>query len=118
MNEKTCDKLIFAVLQGNDYSEVVYALNQHGIGVTMLNSTGGFLKKRSVTVMIGVEHDKLDTVLEVIKTTAGKRIETVYQGVTPMGHSEMNPMVSAVPMKRPCGGAVVFILDMLEMRKF
>ena len=54
MSEKTGGKLIFAVLQGDDYSETVYALNQHGISVTMLNSTGGFLKKRSVTVMIGV----------------------------------------------------------------
>lgn len=60
MNEKKCDKLVFAVLQGDDYSEVVYALNQEGISVTMLNSTGGFLKRKSVTVMIGVEHDRLN----------------------------------------------------------
>lgn len=38
-------KLIFAVLQGDDYSETVYALNQNGIELTVLNSTGGFLKK-------------------------------------------------------------------------
>ena len=118
MSEKNGGKLIFAVLQSDDYSETVYALNQHGISVTMLNSTGGFLKKRSVTVMIGVENEKLDLVLGLLKKTAGRRIETVYHGVAPMSTGGINPMVSAVPMKAECGGTVVFVLDMLQMEKY
>lgn len=115
---KVSGKLIFAVLQGDDYSETVYALNQNGIELTVLNSTGGFLKKRSVTVMIGVESDKLDLVLEILKKNAGRRVETVYHGVTPLGTGGINPMASAVPMKMECGGTVVFVLDMPQMEKF
>ena len=36
MNETTCDKLVFAVLQGDDYGEVVYALNQEVISPVIL----------------------------------------------------------------------------------
>ena len=53
MGEKTNYKLILAVLQGDDYHEVVSQLNQNGYYATLLHSSGGFLKKRSMTIMIG-----------------------------------------------------------------
>ena len=49
MEQQDVDKLILTVLQGDDYDEVVDTLNQNGFFVTTLYSTGGFLKKRSVT---------------------------------------------------------------------
>lgn len=49
MKNKNCDKLIIAVLQGDDYMETIDELNSHGFYVTILNSSGGFLKKKSVT---------------------------------------------------------------------
>ena len=58
-------KLILAVLQGEDYGDVVRQLNENGIFVTILHSTGGFLRKRSVTIMIGVEEAKLEQVLDL-----------------------------------------------------
>ena len=65
------DKMILAILQGDDYPDIVRDLNEHGIYLTMLNSSGGFLRKRSVTVLIGVEESQLETVLsacrEVVK---------------------------------------------------
>ena len=38
-------KLILSVLQGDDYDNTVSELNKAGFFVTMLSSTGGFLKK-------------------------------------------------------------------------
>ena len=55
MDKDTKKKLVFAILQGDDYEQVVRELNKNGFYVTLLNSVGGFLKKRSVTIMIGVE---------------------------------------------------------------
>lgn len=72
-------KLILAVLQGEDYGDVVRQLNENGIFVTILHSTGGFLRKRSVTIMIGVEEAKLEQVLDLLKETAGRRTVTLYQ---------------------------------------
>ena len=47
--ENTKKKLILAILQGDDYADTVYELNQNGFFATILSSTGGFLKKKSVT---------------------------------------------------------------------
>ena len=60
MSEPKTSKMILAVLQGDDYNSVVNALNQAGFFVTLLHSSGGFLKRRSVTVMIGVDATRLD----------------------------------------------------------
>ena len=45
-------KLVLAVLQGSDSDNTIRNLNERGFMVTVLSSTGGFLKKKSTTVMI------------------------------------------------------------------
>ena len=72
-------KLVFAILQGDDYEQVVRELNKNGFYVTLLNSVGGFLKKRSVTIMIGLDEARLEDLLGILREEAGERIETVYQ---------------------------------------
>ena len=82
--------LIVAVLQGEDYSEAIEELNGKGFYVTILNSTGGFLRKKSVTVMIGVKSKDLDEAIEVLKHY-GKRIEMEYhtRHHFPQGESQL-----------------------------
>ena len=109
-------KLVLAVLQGSDSDNTIRNLNEHGFMVTLLSSTGGFLKKKSTTVMIGVEADRLEEAMEILQKFAGHRKETVYQNVT-MPHVDMTS-VPPVPMEVMAGGAAVFILDLDEIRKF
>ena len=59
-------KLVLAVLQGSDSDNTIRNLNERGFMVTVLSSTGGFLKKKSTTVMIGVEEDRLEEAMEVM----------------------------------------------------
>ena len=40
-------KLVLAVLQGSDSDNTIRNLNERGFMVTVLSSTGGFLKKKS-----------------------------------------------------------------------
>ena len=105
-----CDKMILAVLQGDDYPEIVSDLNEHGIYLTMLNSSGGFLRKKSVTVMIGVEAAQLDTVLDILKTHAGSRMEMEYVPSTsgPVG----------IPVQVKKGGIAVFIMNVERCEKY
>ena len=105
-------KLVLAVLQGSDSDNTIRNLNERGFMVTVLSSTGGFLKKKSTTVMIGVEEDRL----EDLQKYAGHRKETVYQSVT-MPHGEMSA-VPPVPMEVMAGGAAVFIVSLDDIRKF
>ena len=52
--ETNYDKLILAVITGENPAETVLDLNRNGFYATMLSSTGGFLRKKSVTLMIGL----------------------------------------------------------------
>lgn len=111
--EQSKGKLILAVLQGEDYENCVRALNRAGFFATLLSSTGGFLKKRSTTLMIGVEEEKLQIVLDILRQNTRKRVETAYQNlsVTPDG---MPP----VAMAKTVGGAAVFVLNLEQVEKF
>lgn len=103
-------KMIIAILQGEDYPDVVKDLNEHGFYVTLLNTTGGFLKKRSVTLMIGVEEEKLETATDIIKKHCSTRMEnTIIPG-------EMGTFVAPVQVRK--GGAVIFVLDIADTMKF
>ena len=116
--EQHSGKLVLAILQGEDYEDTVYELNQNGFFVTMLSSTGGFLKKHSTTIMIGVEEPRLDEVLDILKRRAGQRKATVYQSFSiPMGHP-YPPLMPATPVVQDVGGVVVFVMDLQHMEKF
>ena len=114
MSEPKTSKMILAVLQGDDYNSVVNALNQAGFFVTLLQSSGGFLKRRSVTVMIGVDATRLDEALAILKERAGQRKEEIYQSYNLPGSGQL-PIYSAVV---PCGGVTVFILDIQRIEKY
>ena len=114
MSEPKTSKMILAVLQGDDYNSVVNALNQAGFFVTLLHSSGGFLKRRSVTVMIGVDATRLDEALAILKERAGQRKEEIYQSYNLPGSGPL-PIYSAVV---PCGGVTVFILDIQRIEKY
>ena len=116
-NEKTKRKLILAILQGDDYIDTIDELNQNGFFATILSSTGGFLKKKSVTVMIGVEEEKVQQVLDILKRCAGHRQQMSYSDVAMPtgGHAPQIPLV-AVPVN--VGGVVVFILNLDDLQKF
>lgn len=109
-------KLVLAVLQGSDADNTIRNLNEQGFIVTVLSSTGGFLKKKSTTVMIGVEEDRLEEVLDVLQKYAGRRKETAYHSV-PVPNGEVSA-VPPMPMEVMAGGAAVFILSLDDIRKF
>ena len=47
-------KMIIAIIGSEDADDLVYELNQHSFFVTKLSTMGGFLKKKSTTLMLGV----------------------------------------------------------------
>ena len=59
-------KLIIAIINKEDSSEVSQALTKARYSVTKLATTGGFLMAGNITLMIGTENDKVDHAIEVI----------------------------------------------------
>ena len=67
MKNPACDKLILAILQGENYHDTVSELNDNGFYVTLIRSSGGFLKKQSVMILIGLNHEDLEKAMELLK---------------------------------------------------
>ena len=66
-------KIIYAIVSSDDGTRVTDVLNEHQFSVTRLATTGGFLKKGNVTLMIGTEAEKVDDAIHLIKDTPLKR---------------------------------------------
>lgn len=115
------NKLVLAVVREEDYDQTVQALGKEGIFVTRLSSTGGFLRRKNTTLMIGVEESRLPDVYRLLQRYAGKRRETQYTSAAPVSESQYRnyaTSVSSVPLEVDVGGATVFTLSMDSMQKF
>ena len=64
-------KLILAVVRDIDSDVVIDSLLSQGYRVTRLASTGGFLRRGNITLMIGVAEDQIQTVIGQIKAVVG-----------------------------------------------
>lgn len=61
-------KMIIAIVRDRDTNPVSTALTSAEFRVTHIASTGGFLKRGNSTLFIGVEDEKVDQAMEIIRT--------------------------------------------------
>ncbi|GAC1469683.1 MAG: cyclic-di-AMP receptor [Gemmatimonadaceae bacterium] len=86
------------------------ALNDRGISVTRFVSSGGLLQHKNVTLMSGIEDDRIEEVLGLIMENCRTRSEF------------MNPMPPLVEpgdffVEVRVGGATVFIMNVDRFEK-
>ena len=62
-------KLMIVIVRDTDGDAVMQALIVQGFRVTRVASTGGFLRRGNVTLLIGVEAEKVDEVFEILRKT-------------------------------------------------
>lgn len=62
-------KLIITILHDSDNEPVSQALISSGFRVTRIASTGGFFRRGSSTLMIGVADEKVEDAIQVIRDT-------------------------------------------------
>ncbi|HFC08765.1 MAG TPA: hypothetical protein ENJ54_02745 [Chloroflexi bacterium] len=75
-------KMLIAVVQTADSNAVSQALIERGFRVTKLASTGGFLRRGSTTLLLGVEDEQVDEVVEIIRGECSQPAEpAIKQGV-------------------------------------
>lgn len=68
-------KLIVAIIRDSDNDQVSQALIASGFRVTRIASTGGFLRRGSSTLMIGVEEEKVDEAINVLRENTTPPLE-------------------------------------------
>lgn len=60
-------KMIVAIISDSDNEPVSQALIKAGLRVTRIASTGGFLRRGSSTLMIGLEDDRVDEAIQLFR---------------------------------------------------
>jgi uncharacterized protein YaaQ len=109
-------KMILAVIQADDANRVVQALNEAGFRVTRIATQGAWLRRENATLLVGVEDDKVNDVMRVLRSQAQRR--TAYINV-PAESSALDGMMNApgMPLEVEIGGATVFVLDVERMER-
>lgn len=107
-------KMITAIVNRKDTVRVCDALTDSHFEFTKLATTGGFLKAGNTTLMIGVEDEKLEEALTIIRRNCAKRMERVPT----IPAAEMSPMMyNAYPAEVLVGGAIVFVTEVTHFEK-
>ena len=101
-------KMVMAVIHDEDSHRLMESLTKEGFMATKLASTGGLLKTGNTTLFVGVEKDKVDKVVELIKEICrtSKKMSLVNPPV-----SNVPDNMLAYPVEITVGGATIFVLD-------
>lgn len=92
-------KLITAVIGKKDLNSVCDALREAGYYFTKIPTSGGFLRSNNMTLLLGVDDDKLNDAVELIHRNCKKHTEQNDNG------------------KVTVGGATVFVTDVERFEK-
>jgi uncharacterized protein YaaQ len=60
-------RLMIAIVNDADYDKIAHQLNDEQYRVTCIASTGGLFRRGSTTLLIGLEEDRIDRAVEIIK---------------------------------------------------
>ena len=105
-------KLVLAIINNDDSAVAANALTAGGFSVTKLSTTGGFLMAGNVTLLIGLEDEKVDACIGVIADHCRQRTEVVPNNV---GYGIA--VETAYPMEVTVGGATVFVTNVERFEK-
>ncbi|WP_091837999.1 cyclic-di-AMP receptor [Marininema halotolerans] len=108
-------KMVIAIVQDKDSNRLSHALVEANVRATKLASTGGFLKSGNTTFMIGIEDERVDGVMTLIKENCQSR-EQVMAPMSSMGGNADSYV--PYPIEVQVGGATVFILPIDQFIQF
>jgi uncharacterized protein YaaQ len=100
-------KLLVAVVHNEDARVLIDALLKHEFRATWLHSSGGFLKQSNATILVGVDDEKVDQIVSLIRENCKARTQTVSP-IPPI--MEPGEFFMPYPIEVEVGGAVIFVL--------
>jgi len=107
-------KFIVSVVNKDDVLPLVEALVANGYGVTTFKTAGGFLRKENVTLFTGVEDEQVEDVIRLIRDNCHTRIQRVGS-LPPVMESGESYVLATEEVE--VGGAVIFVLDVVQFLK-
>lgn len=107
-------KLVVAIVQGEDAGQTVQALSDAGLSVTKLASSGGFLQQGNATLLVGVDDERVEQVLGLVRSNCRER----NRYLTPMPPMvEPGEVFMPFPLEVQVGGATIFVIDVEQFEK-
>jgi uncharacterized protein YaaQ len=106
-------KLIMCVIDDMDIHALLDDLSEGGFQATKLASSGGFLRRGNTTLLIGIDDDKKDDVLRLIRKVCKPRKQMVPMAPILAAEESIVPVDVMIRM----GGATVFVWDVAEHYK-
>ena len=108
-------KLLICIVNQDDTSPLMDALTVDGYQVTVISTTGGFLRQGNATLLLGVSDEDVGTVLEIIRTNCHTRV--AYANPLPPT-TELGALHASIPLEVQVGGAVVFVLNVERFERY
>jgi uncharacterized protein YaaQ len=105
-------KLLGAVIHIQDRVKTQRALDDLGVRTIQLSSTGAFLAKENVTLLVAAPDDMYESVLRTLAETCKPR--TAYISTNIETAALPTPITTPVPI----GGATVFTIDLDRFEEF
>jgi uncharacterized protein YaaQ len=99
-------KLVIAIVNRDDASAVTQTLTKNGFSSTRLSTTGGFLMAGNVTLLIGVDEEKVQTVIDLIHKESHSRKQMI-----PTTSGLSYGYYTSMPVEVTVGGATIFVVD-------
>lgn len=103
-------KLILAIVHNDDGPMVTAQLNKAGLHTTKIATTGGFLSSGNTTFITGVEDERVNETIDIIKGYSKKRTQPVVPDMTSI-HSGVPGSAANTNAKVLVGGATIFVLN-------
>jgi len=106
-------KMVMAIVSSDDSNHVIRSLNQGGFSVTKLATTGGFLMSGNVTIITGVEDEKVDAAIDIIRETSKSRT----QAMPAVSESARGGFFNTPLVEVMVGGATIFVFSVDRFEK-
>ena len=104
--------LIFAIVQAQDADIAQHAQKSINIDSYQMPSTGGFLGRKNVTLIIDCPEERNSEVIDILKNSCCQRIEFINIPI------ENAQQVIPTPTQVAVGGAAIFELSAEKIIKF
>ena len=104
--------LVAAIIQEADLESALASLSKLGFSVARLSSTGGFLSRKNVTLLIGVQKGREEVAVKALQNSCKRRVEFVSSPLRGAGF----PMPA--PTEVTVGGATIFMFEVKSYDEF
>lgn len=107
-------KLIIVFVQKEDSQKLLHALRQENLSATAMESEGGFLQRKNITILMALPEEKIQTAKKIITDICKAHTEQVDTSFA-AGDIESVGLPNQVDIQ--VGGATILEINIAEVTK-